>query len=136
MANGSFQERVSDWFKGRRGPEELSNFCIVIALVLVVVNLFANQLWISIVALALAVYAAWRMSSKNVVARAKENVAFLKALGPVRPWVQDPGAAVSETRTYKHVKCPSCGQKIRVPRGKGKLRVTCPTCHEKFETKA
>lgn len=136
MANGSFQKRIADWFKDRRGPEELANFCVVVALVLVVINIFASQLWITIVALALVAYAVWRMCSKNVVGRAKENVTFLRMLGPVRPWVQDPSAAMSETRTYKHVKCPNCGQKIRLPRGKGNLRVTCPTCHEKFESKS
>lgn len=136
MANESFEDKANNWFKDRRGPEELANFCIVIALVLVVINIFAGQVWLGIVALVLVGYAIFRMCSKDVNARAKENVSFLKALGPVRPWVQDPPAAFKETRTYKHVTCPSCGQKIRVPRGKGNIRVTCPTCHDKFDTKS
>ena len=41
-----------------------------------------------------------------------------------------------ELRAYKHVRCTSCKQKMRVPRGKGKLRVTCPKCRTKFEVKS
>ena len=66
----------------------------------------------------------------------EKREAFLKALGPAKPWLQHPGRAAQELRAYKHAKCPSCRQKVRVPRGKGKLRVTCPQCQEKFEVKS
>ena len=81
-------------------------------------------------------YSMFRIQSKNLGSRSRENEAFLKALGPARPWVQNPRAAWTEFRTYKHVKCTSCHQKVRVPRGKGKLRVTCPRCKTKFEVKS
>ena len=42
----------------------------------------------------------------------------------------------SERKTSKFLKCPSCGQILSVPKGKGKIRVTCPKCHAKVETKS
>ena len=74
--------------------------------------------------------------SKNVEARRNENELFLDHAGRFRPWLRNPSAALKEARTYKHAVCPDCGQKVRVPRGKGKLRVTCPKCHKKFEVKS
>ena len=48
----------------------------------------------------------------------------------------NPRAAWGELRAYKHVRCGSCRQKVRVPRGKGRLRVTCPKCGTKFEVRS
>ena len=52
--------------------------------------------------LVLVAYAMFRIQSRNLGARARENEAFLKALGPARPWVQNPRAAWTELRSYKH----------------------------------
>ena len=136
MASGDWQRRLADWLRGRQGPDDLATFCVNVAIVVVIVNLFARTSWLGWVALALVVYAMFRIQSKNLGSRARENEAFLKALGPARPWVQNPRAAWGELRAYKHVRCTSCKQKVRVPRGKGKLRVTCPKCRTKFEVRS
>ena len=136
MAAGDWQRKLADWLRGRRGPDDLATFCVNLAIVVVIVNLFARTSWLGWVALALIVYAMFRIQSKNLGSRARENEAFLHALGPARPWVQNPRAAWTELRTYKHARCGSCKQRVRVPRGKGKLRVTCPRCGTKFEVKS
>lgn len=41
-----------------------------------------------------------------------------------------------ERKTTKFLKCPNCGQILSVPKGKGKIRVTCPKCRTKVETKS
>ena len=136
MANQDWQRKAADWMRGRRGPDDIAVFCTNVAVILVVINLFARVSWLSWIALALLAYSIFRIQSKNLGPRAKENEAFLKALGPARPWIQNPKAAFAEAKQYKHVKCSSCGQRVRVPRGKGKLRVTCPKCKQKFEVKS
>lgn len=136
MAAGDWQRKVAEWLRGRQGPDDLAVFSVNLAIVIVLVNVFARTGWLGWVALALVAYSMFRIQSKNLGARARENAAFLKALGPVRPWIQNPRAAWSELRAYKHVRCASCKQRIRVPRGKGKLRVTCPRCKSKFEVRS
>lgn len=42
----------------------------------------------------------------------------------------------SERKTSRFLKCPSCGQMLSIPKGKGRIRVTCPKCHAKMETKS
>ena len=136
MAQGDWQRKAAEWLKGRQGPDDLAVSSVNLAVVLVLVNVFARQAWLGWLALALVLYAMFRIQSTNLGARSRENASFLKALGPVRPWVQNPKAALAEHKAYKHAACPSCKQRVRVPRGKGKLRVTCPACHTKFEVKS
>ena len=140
MAAGDWQQKVAAWMRGRRGPDDLAQFSVNLAIVVLIVNLvlgfFVNVSWLAWVELALVAYAVFRMLSRNLAARARENEAFLRALGPTRPWLQNPRAAWAELRSYRHVRCTSCKQRIRVPRGKGKLRVTCPRCHTKFEVRS
>lgn len=136
MARGDWQYKVAEWLRGRQGPDDLAVFSVNLAVILVLVNVFARQSWLGWLALALVLYAMFRIQSKNLGARSKENASFLKALGPARPWVQNPKAAIAELKAYKHVRCPSCKQRVRVPRGKGTLRVTCPKCHNKFEVRS
>lgn len=136
MAAGDWQRKVAEWLRGRQGPDDLAVFCTNAAIVVVLVNVFVGTSWLGWVALALVAYSMFRIQSKNLGPRARENEAFLRALGPARPWVQNPGAAWRELRTYKHAKCTSCGQRVRVPRGKGRLRVTCPKCSTKFEVRS
>ncbi|MDO4798818.1 MAG: hypothetical protein Q4A01_12455, partial [Coriobacteriales bacterium] len=60
----------------------------------------------------------------------------LDFVSPVMPWFRNPGDAAKEFKGYKHLTCPECGQRVRVPRKKGKIRITCPKCHAKFEAKS
>lgn len=135
MASGDWQRRLMEWLRGRQGPDDLAVFSVNLAIVIVLVNVFARTGWLGWVGLALVAYAMFRIQSRNLGARARENEAFLRALGPARPWVQNPRAAWAELRAYKHVRCSSCRQRVRVPRGKGRLRVTCPRCKTKFEVR-
>lgn len=136
MASGDWQRRLMEWLRGRQGPDDLAVFSVNLAIVIVLVNVFARTGWLGWVGLALVAYAMFRIQSRNLGARARENEAFLRALGPARPWVQNPRAAWAELRAYKHVRCSSCQQRVRVPRGKGRLRVTCPRCKTKFEVRS
>lgn len=136
MAKGNMEQKLAAWLRGRNGSDELSVFSIAVALLLVLLNMFVNSIILSVIALVLVAYAWWRMSSKDLESRENENGVFLEFIGPMRTWLQNPAQAVGEARAYKHLKCPECGQRVRVPRGKGRVRVSCPKCHNKFEAKA
>lgn len=135
MAKGDFSKKAAEWMNGRNGSDELGTMCVIVALIIVIINIFLRTLFLSVVALALMAYACWRMSSKNLEARESENATFVGLFGPLSRWLRNPAKAVAENRTYKHLKCPECGQRVRVPRKKGKIRITCPNCHEKFEAR-
>jgi len=136
MEKDDLRTRLAKWMVGRNGADEMSMAAVYVALLLVIINIFAKNMVLSIIALLLLAFAVWRMTSKNVAKRREENRAFATKMGPLRPWLRDPSAAFAENRNYKHLKCPECGQPMRVPRGKGRLRVTCPKCHAKTEIKS
>ena len=136
MAKQSFLDRLSEYLRGRNGSDELGTAALGIAAVLLVVNAFVGTRWLSAVALAFAVYSWWRLTSPDIAKRRAENQAFLKRFGPVASALRDPKASVRERKAYKRLSCPSCHQRVRVPRGKGKLRVTCPACHTKFDARS
>ena len=83
-------------------------------------------------ALILLIWSYFRMFSKNTGKRYQENVKFLliknRISGPLsRKW-----AHLKQRKTHVFFKCPSCGQKMRTPKGQGEKHVTCPKCHTQF----
>ena len=136
MEKKGFDKKVASWFRGRNGTDELSTCIIVVAFIVVIANIFLRSLVLTVIAAVLIVYALFRMTSKNLEARENENGVFTEFIGPVRPWLRNPAKAMGEARAYKHLKCPECGQRVRVPRGKGKIRVRCPQCKTKFDARS
>ena len=134
MSDGKQDKK--DFMAGRNGSDELAVASLLVALILLIINCFAQQLWLTIINLVFIVYGLFRFFSPASAALSEQNEHFASLIGPAAPWLRDPAAAYKETRTYKHIQCPNCGQMVRVPRGKGAIRVTCPRCHEKFETRS
>lgn len=130
------KQKVTTWMSGRNGWDELTVVVFVVALLLVVINVFVRTFILSIFALLLMGCVVWRVLSRNVEERETENAVFLDFVSPILPWLRHPVAAAKEVRTYKHLSCPECGQRVRVPRKKGKIRITCPKCQAKFEAKS
>ncbi len=134
--NGDFQQKLAEWMNGRNGPDELGVSVTMLAVVMLLLNIFVQTFVLSIIALLLIGYSVWRLLSRDVESRETENVVFLDFVSPVMPWFRNPGGAMTELRDYKHLACPECGQRVRVPRKKGKIRITCPKCQAKFEAKS
>ncbi|MGI6755115.1 MAG: BRcat domain-containing protein [Atopobiaceae bacterium] len=129
-------DKITEWLRDRNGVDVISNISVAVAILVIVINLFVHASTLSLVAIALLLYAGFRISSRNVNARREEVEHLMVILGPAAAWVKDPKAAMKEAKEYRHLSCPTCGQRVRVPRGKGKVRVTCPKCKNKFDAKA
>ena len=120
----NLKEKFYRFMAGRYGADQLSRFLSFAALALIVVNLFVRStiLWLlGIVALVL-VYV--RMFSKNYEKRRRENERYLqlkyKLTGGARNWAD----RQKQRRDYVFFRCPGCHAMLRVPRGKGKIRIT------------
>ena len=126
---------LRNFMMGRYGPDHLNVAMIVLSLVLSLVNAlagFAPLMYISYVILALALF---RMLSRNITRRRAENDKFIRYWWPVRTKASRTIANIKHRKTYKFLKCPGCGNTLRVPKGKGKLQITCPKCGERFMKK-
>ena len=88
--------------------------------------------WVSFVSIAIALF---RTFSRNPVRRRAENAKFLKIAGPALQWFRL-RRTIHRDKEHCYFKCPNCGQQLRVPRGKGKITVTCRSCGAVFEEKS
>jgi predicted RNA-binding Zn-ribbon protein involved in translation (DUF1610 family) len=111
-------------FIGRNGPDQLSFGLTIIALLLS----FVHVPIVPFIALAIFALAIFRMFSRNVQQRRKENLMFLKLVNKPKTWYYNCKAARAQSKLYKIFRCPKCGQKLRVPRGKGKVSIKCSKC--------
>ena len=80
-------------------------------------------------------YCFFRMFSRNIQARYAENEKFMRWWRPVSNRIRGAQGRFADRKTHCYFKCPECGQRLRVPKGKGKIMITCPHCHIKFDRK-
>lgn len=121
---------------GRYGADQLSRFMLVVCLVLMFLNLFAGNGIVYYLALFLLAICYFRMFSRNYSQRSAENQKYLELTQGVRNWFERTKRRIVQSKDYHIYKCPACGQKIRIPRGKGKICITCPKCRKEFEKKS
>lgn len=125
---------------GRNGSDDLCRFFLGLALITLFISFFVWKTALLGVAVAFLIYSYFRVFSKNLTKRYQENLAYKKlrnkATAPFkRMWLR-----VKEWRAYHtthHIyTCPNCRQIVRVPKGKGKIKVTCPKCRKQFVKKS
>lgn len=122
--------KLQRWMYGRYGYDELSKFLNITSLVLIFLSIFIPFLYT--IALVMIVWSAFRTYSKNVPKRLKERDAYLHAKNKVRQWLNVRKSMWRERKTHRYYKCPGCKVHIRVPKGKGKIEISCPKCRNKI----
>ena len=125
------EREVTAFHVGRYGNDRFNQFLMIVALVCLALSFFGLKIF-NVLALALLVYVYYRMFSRNMSKRSAENQWYLKKEMKVRGWWQRRKKAFAQRKDYKIFKCPKCGQKLRVPRGKGKIAIRCRKCGEEF----
>ena len=121
---------------GRYGADEFSKFVLGLAVAVMVLNLFLRIGLLNTLVLVLLVYVYFRMFSRNIQKRYEENVKYLQMKGRIVSVFQKEKRMAQDRKVNHIYKCPSCKQKIRVPRGKGKICITCPKCRTEFTKKS
>ncbi len=125
---------------GRNGADHLCMAMILTALVLNIVNMFITNdlayVILNTLSTVLTVWMVFRMFSRNLQKRRAENARFLdKVWWPLKRRF---GAAKrqSQDKEHKYFTCPNCRTVCRVPRGKGKIVITCPKCRGEIHGKS
>ena len=126
---------------GRYGNDQLNNLLITIALVVGVVSLFINGvagLVLYVLQMLLLGFWACRAFSRNHYNRRKENSWYLTKRNKLKTRFSSVSAFFRRVadRQHKYFKCPNCGIRLRVPRGRGEITVTCPKCKNRFDKKS
>ena len=119
--------RLRNFMMGRYGTDRLNMAILSVGLVaslLSVIFKFAPvNLVLFLLSYSMMFWAIFRCLSRNTYKRYQENRKFLQLVGRIKD------------REHRYFDCPKCRQMVRVPRGKGKISITCPRCREKFVKK-
>ena len=124
--------KIRDWFKkfmdGRYGNDKLNMTILGVGVALCVISMFFGQLPVvslilTTLSYVLMIWAIVRSMSRNVYKRYEENRRFLMVIDRIKD------------KDHRYFDCPKCRQPVRVPKGKGKIAITCPKCKEKFVKK-
>ena len=132
------RDKFNKFMQGRYGVDELSRFTMGVALAVFIVTMFVNIVNRSVgsvldfLGIAAIVYAYFRIFSRNIQQRYAENQKYLQMTSKLRLRFNKEKNLMKQRKTHHIYACPGCGQKIRIPRGKGKIEIECPKCHTKF----
>ena len=118
---------LRSFMTGRYGTDRLNmailSVGLVASLLSVIFKVAPVNLILFILSYGMMFWAIFRCLSRNTYKRYQENRKFLQLWGRLKD------------REHRYFDCPKCRQMVRVPRGKGKISITCPRCREKFVKK-
>ncbi len=120
---------------GRNGIDQLNIALLVLALALNFAGRFTGLLIFRLLASITLVYTVFRAASRNLAQRRAENYRFIRFPDYWRQLQRDRRDRKLQLREYRFFTCPDCRNKLRVPRGKGKVQITCPRCGQRFSGK-
>ncbi|MEY8354534.1 hypothetical protein AALB39_14420 [Lachnospiraceae bacterium 54-53] len=116
--------------------DKLGQFLNGAALIFLAAGLLIRNPWVNVAAAVCLIICYYRMFSKNMGRRFRENQKFERIRFRVSEKFRKWRFKLNQARDYHIYKCPGCGQKIRVPRGKGKVSIHCPKCSTDFIKKS
>ena len=105
---------------GRYGSDKLNMVLLVTGLVISLLSSFSGVFLLGYVSWIPFFFVLFRMFSRNIPARRRENQRFVNFLNRLKD------------RDNRYFNCPQCHQMVRVPKGKGKINIRCPKCGNKF----
>ena len=140
------KERLRKFMEGRYGADALNRFLTVCGWVLLLVGFVLSALdskvALSVGSLlvtlswALLIFSIFRTLSKNTSQRASENYKYFVYKNKVTGWFRRLKTRWQDRKDHRYFKCPQCHATVRVPKGKGKIRITCPKCKHQFVKKS
>ena len=135
----SMKQRLAQFMAGRNGNDQLNTFLLVVDVLLILAaSLTGGGLGRVFFLLALALLAVIyvRMLSRNLMRRREENGKYLRLRYRVTGWLRLRRERWVQRKDYKFFVCPSCHTTLRVPRGRGKIRIVCRKCGSAFTGKS
>lgn len=138
----NIRQRVQQFMIGRNGYDAFGQFLLFFAVFLMALALVFSWTALAVPAMflqtlewAVLIVCIWRVFSRNIYQRQRENAWYLGKKAAVFRWFRGCRERWSQRKDYKFFRCPSCHALLRVPRGKGKLLLTCRKCGNRFERK-
>ncbi len=133
---GGFRERVARAMSGRYGIDQLSQLYLGLAVACLFLHVFTRSALANLAGMLLMAYCLYRTYSKNISKMSAQNQKFLTWRYRKIARYNQAKKHWAQRKEYCFFKCPDCKQKVRVPRGRGKIAITCPKCKTEFIKKS
>lgn len=130
------KERMQRFMAGRYGNDQLNQFIFIVAIISMVLEIITRQSLFYTLTLVLLILAYVRVFSRNINKRYEENMKFLQKKDAILNKFRKQKYYAAQRRNFHIYTCPQCKQKIRIPKGKGKINITCPKCRTSFIKKS
>lgn len=134
---------LRNFMMGRYGVDQMNVGILVAMMVCTLLSSLTGFLPLYLLGIALMCWAIFRILSRNGAARARENQKFLVfweavkgVWHRVRNWFATCKRRFADRKTHRYFRCPNCRQTLRVPKGRGKIEISCPHCRTKFIKKS
>ncbi|MBO6164631.1 MAG: hypothetical protein J6N77_06240 [Lachnospiraceae bacterium] len=130
------REKARQFMQGRYGSDQLGRFTMGVGAVSLIAYMFLhwNVLYFLTLFCLIAYY--YRALSRNHGRRYEENLKFLQIRNRITGRFRSTKSHLEQMRYYRFYSCPTCHQNIRVPKGHGKISITCPKCRSEFIRKS
>ena len=126
---------IQRFMYGRYGSDQLGFFLIGVYFFLALIAALTDMLVFQLVGDVVFVWSIFRIFSRNIAKRREENSKFMRKVQPFIKWLRLQ-QTIRRDKEHRYFKCPNCSQYLRVPLGKGKITVTCRSCHASFQEKS
>ena len=130
------RERARQFMQGRYGTDQLGRFTMGVGAVSLITYMFLHWSILYFITLFCLIIYYFRAFSRNHARRYEENLRFLQLKNRMTGRFRNTKTHLEDRRYYRFFSCPSCHQKIRVPKGHGKISITCPKCRNEFIRKS
>ncbi|WP_010263803.1 Zn-finger domain-containing protein [Treponema primitia] len=130
------QDKLERFMRGRYGHDELNRVFSALALALCFVSVIIRWPPLSSLSMALVIICVFRSFSKNTGARVREANYYFSLKSKLIRFFGGAAENVRQRMTHRIFTCPSCGRRCKVPKGKGRVKITCRHCGTQFIKKA
>ncbi|WP_300410346.1 hypothetical protein [Lagierella sp.] len=132
---------INKFMEGRNGVNQFSRFLSILGIIVILCSFITKDRsmlnnFLRVFGLATIFYSDFIILSRNRVQRAKENQDYLKLRNSFLGFFKRKKSKALNFKKYKYFKCPNCKKEMRVPRGKGKIKVHCNNCDHDFFSKS
>ena len=136
----NFRQKIAQFMYGRNGYDAFNQFLLIAAIALMVLGMLFSRVpmlagLLSLLEWVVLIYCLYRTFSRDIYKRQKENAWYYEKRQAAGRWFHSLKERWQQRKDYKFFRCPSCHALLRVPKGKGKLLLTCRKCGNRFERK-
>lgn len=129
-------EKLRDFMIGRYGMDGMGRFLMGASMACLLLSSLFHSHLLRWAAWGLMLWGLYRVLSRDVNKRLQENSMFYALKNQFTAQVYEKKAEWQQRNVYRYFRCPQCGQKLRVPTGRGKISITCPKCQNQFIKKS